>query len=217
MARTELWFIRHGETAWNRERRLQGWQDIGLNTAGMAQARQLAARLADAARHVPFVALYSSPLVRALDTARAAADRLGLPLEIEADLRERCFGVLEGLSYENMAEIAPHAAAVWKRRDPDEALAGGEALGQFQARIVAAAETLARRHPGARVLAVTHGGALDILWRKAHGIALNAPYPPPLPNASINRIGIAPDGQWQMLQWADVAHVQEAALDDLGV
>jgi len=94
-----------------------------------------------------------------------------------------------------MAQIAPAAAAAWKRRDPDDVLEGGESLGQFQARIVACAESLARRHAGARILAVTHGGALDILWRKAHDIALNAPYPPPLPNASINRIGIADDGR----------------------
>jgi len=211
----EIWFMRHGETLWNRERRLQGWQDIALNDTGHRQAQALAHRLAETAAHAPFAALYSSPLARALDTAKPVAQRLGLALQIEPGLRERCFGVLEGIALNDIAQCAPKAAAVWRRRDPDEPLEGGESLGQFQARILGAAQTIACRHLGARVLAVTHGGALDILWRTANHVALSAPYPPPLPNASINRIGIDAQGQWHMLDWADVAHVDAAALDEI--
>jgi len=212
---TEIWFIRHGETLWNRARRLQGWQDIALNDTGRRQAQALAQRLADAAAHAPFAALYSSPLARALQTAQPTAMRLGLTIQSEPALRERRFGVLEGIPLHEIAQRAPEAAAVWRRRDPDEPLEGGESLGQFQARIVAVAETIAHRHPGERVLAVTHGGALDIIWRTANRVALSAPHPPPLPNASINRIGITAQGQWHMLDWADVAHVDIAVLDEI--
>jgi len=212
---TEIWFIRHGETPWNRERRLQGWQDIALNDTGRQQAQALAARLVEAATRAPFAALYSSPLARALETAKPAADRLGLTIGLEPGLRERCFGVLEGIPFPEIAQRAPQAAAVWQRRLPDEPLEGGESLGQFQARIVAAALAIARRHPGERVLAITHGGALDIIWRTAKHVDLSAPQRPLLPNTGINRIGIDTDGQWHMLEWADVAHVEAATLDEI--
>jgi len=212
---TEIWFIRHGETPWNRERRLQGWQDIALNDTGRQQAQALADRLVKAAAHTPFAALYSSPLARALETAKPAADRLGLTIQSEPALRERRFGVLEGIPFPEIAQRAPEAAAVWRRRNPDEPLEGGESLGQFQARIVAAALAIARRHPGERVLAITHGGALDIIWRTAKPVDLSAPQRPPLPNTGINRIGIAAEGPWQLLDWADVAHVEAAALDEI--
>jgi len=212
---TEIWFIRHGETLWNRERRLQGWQDTALNAKGHAQARALADRLAIAAAHTPFAALYSSPLRRALDTAKPTAERLGLPIQSEPGLRERSFGVLEGIPYDELTRRAPAAAAVWRRRDPAEPLEGGESLGQFQARIAAAAQAIARRHPGARVLALTHGGALDVIWRTANQVNLDAPHRPPLPNTGINRIRIDDACQWHMLGWADVAHLDAAALNDI--
>jgi len=212
---TELWFIRHGETLWNRERRLQGWQDIALNDIGRQQAQALADRLVQAAMHAPFAALYSSPLARALETARPAAQGLGLTIQFDPGLRERCFGVLEGIPLHEISQRAPEAAAVWRRRNPDEPLQGGESLGQFQARIVAAALAIARHHPGERVLVITHGGALDIIWRTAKYVDLSAPDRPPLPNTGINRIGIDADGQWHMLEWADVAHVEAAALDEI--
>jgi len=204
---TEIWFIRHGETAWNAQHRLQGWTDIPLNETGRQQAGQLAARLALEVARAPFAALYSSPLRRAVQTARPAAERLGLAIQSEPGLRERGFGVLEGLAYEDMARLAPKATAVWRRRDPDEPLEGGESLGQFQTRIITTAQTIARRHRGERILAVTHGGALDILWRAATHVDLRAPHPAPSVNTSINRIRIDADDRWQMLDWADVGHM----------
>jgi len=213
---SEIWFIRHGETLWNRERRMQGWQDIALNDTGRQQAALLAARIAVEAASAPFTALYSSPLTRALETARPIAERLGLPILPEPDLRERCFGVLEGIPLDDIERLAPKAAAAWQRRNPLEPLEGGESLGQFQTRIIAASEAIARRHPGARVLAVTHGGALDVIWRAANQVDLTAPRTAPLLNASINRISIdASKNHWQMQGWADVAHVDAATLNDV--
>jgi len=212
----EIWFIRHGETLWNRERRMQGWQDIVLNDTGRQQAQALAARLATDAECTPFAALYSSPLVRARETARPIAERLGLTIQPEPGLRERCFGVLEGIPLADIERLAPAATAVWQRRAPDEVLEGGETLGEFQARILAASEAIARRHAGTRVIAVTHGGALDILWRAANRTNLTAPRAAPLLNASINRIRINANGQWHMLDWADVAHLAQLPESTLG-
>ncbi|WP_144637896.1 histidine phosphatase family protein [Bordetella genomosp. 13] len=211
---TEFWFIRHGETAWNLERRLQGWKDIPLNPLGVDQAARVADRLYTEARQTPFAALYSSDLQRAHHTAVPAAEKLGLRVRTEPGLRERGFGVLEGLFYDSLDDQAPEAAAAWKSRDPVRTLEGGETLGQFQARIVAAVDDIAVRHAGERVLAFTHGGVLDIIWRHAKGLPLNGPRDTVMLNASINRVGVE-NGRWQVLGWADVAHMDERVRDDV--
>ena len=209
---TEIWFIRHGETDWNRQRRLQGWQDTPLNEAGRAQAAQLARRLSEDARRAPFSALYSSDLQRAHATAAAVAAPLGLAVQTEPGVRERGFGVLEGLEIGRVDDLAPQAAAAWKSRDPVRELEGGETLGAFQRRVVDAVHALAERHAGERVLVFTHGGVLDIVWREAQGVPLDAPRQAPLLNAGINRIAVAA-GQWSLLDWGDVAHVAHSSDD----
>lgn len=209
---TEIWFIRHGETAWNHEGRLQGWQDIELNAAGREQAAQLAARMATMEQ--TFDALYSSDLQRAHTTAEPLSAELSLRVRTEPGLRERSFGILEGLDLARIDEIAPEAAAARKSRDPHLPIEGGESLGQFQARILATVEDLAQRHSGERILAVTHGGVLDIVWRHASNVALDGPRPVPLLNASINRIGIE-GRQWQVLDWADISHLEEESAGDI--
>jgi probable phosphoglycerate mutase len=202
---TEIWFIRHGETDWNRAHRLQGWQDIPLNGVGQAQSLRLAERLARDAREHTIDAIYSSDLQRAQATAQPAAERLGMRLRIEPGLRERGFGVLEGLDMHTTQEVAPEAHAAWKSRQADRMLEGGEALGQFRSRILSTVKDIAERHPGQRVLAFTHGGVLDILWRQAYHVALDAPRDAQLLNVSVNRVSI--DGQnWQVLEWGDVSH-----------
>ncbi len=209
---TEIWFIRHGETDWNRQRRLQGWQDIPLNAAGLAQARALADRLRG--ETLAFDALYSSDLQRALATAEPVGQALGLRVRPEPGIRERGFGVLEGLDLERIDELAPAAAAAWKSREPGRALDGGETLGQFHARVVAAVEDITQRHEGQRLLAFTHGGALDIIWRQASGVPLDAPRYTSLLNVSINRIAVE-DRAWRILDWGDVAHVADEVGNDI--
>ena len=133
---TEIWFIRHGETDWNRQRRLQGWQDIPLNEFGRNQAGLLASRLREDARGTPFDAIYSSDLQRAHATATPVSEQLDLRVRVEPGIRERGFGVLEGLDLERIDVLAPEAAAAWRSRDPLRALDGGETLGQFQSRVI---------------------------------------------------------------------------------
>ena len=211
---SEFWFIRHGETDWNLARRLQGWQDIPLNDTGVAQAARLAQRLRDDAADTPFAALYSSDLRRARATAQAVAAAVGLPVHIEHGIRERNFGVLEGLQYDTLDETAPEAAAAWRSRDPDRLLKGGETLGGFNSRVLYTIEELARRHASHRILVVTHGGVLDLIWRRANGIALSEPRHTKMLNAAINRVQVD-DQDWRVLDWSDDRHIAEPARDDV--
>lgn len=205
---TRIVAIRHGQTDWNADARVQGQLDIGLNRVGRAQA----ARLADALRDEGLDAVYASDLARAADTARAFASELALPLTLDAGLRERAFGVFEGRTYDEIAQRWPQLAQRWRARDPDFDAAGGESLAAFQTRCVAAAERIAR-DSGARCIAlVTHGGVLDALYRAAARIPRSAPRTWVLGNASINRLLYTPEG-FGLVGWDDHRHLEEPAVD----
>lgn len=208
---TELILVRHGVTAWNRERRFQGHTDRGLDDEGREQARRAAARLA----REPVDAIYASDLGRAWQTAEPLGEATGLAPRSEPALRERHYGAFEGRSHDELAHEAPEAFARWERREPDfELPGGGESLRAFDARVRATLVELAARHPGQRVVAVTHGGVLDCAYRAARGLALEAPREHALLNASINRIGWR-DGAFFLIDWADVGHLSGAG-DDAG-
>ncbi len=207
---TELILVRHGVTAWNRERRFQGHTDPGLDDEGREQARRTAARLAREAVH----AIYSSDLGRAWQTAAPIARALGQPPQPAGALRERHYGAFEGRSHDELMRDEPRAFERWERRDPDFALpGGGESLREFNARVLDFVRELLARHRGERVVTVTHGGVLDCVYRLATGMALEAPRKHALLNASINRIGWS-DGRYAVLGWADVSHLSDA-LDDI--
>lgn len=209
---TEIWLIRHGETDWNKARRLQGWKDIPLNEAGADQAEKLAHRLHDDALAGPFSAIYSSDLERAHRTAVPVSERLSLRVRPEPGLRERCYGVLEGLNMDELDSVQPEAAAAWKSREPDRVLEGGETLKQFHDRVVATIADVAARHEGERVLLFSHGGVLDIAWRHAQGIPLTYPRDAALLNAGVNRLAIE-NGRWRIMGWGDVAHIAKTGDD----
>ena len=212
---TEIWLVRHGETPWNAERRVQGWEDIGLNETGVEQARALGRHiknLTQAGQRLD--AVYTSDLKRAHATAQTVADEVGLPLNIHKGVRERHFGVLQGLVYDEMDAHAPEAAAIWRARDPNAELPGGESLGFFYARVVEAINEIAARHVGQRVMVVSHGGAMDIVWRHANQVSLQAPRQAPLLNASLNRLNVSPQG-WSVIRWGDVDHLATGTQNDV--
>lgn len=210
LAYTHLIVIRHGETAWNRERRLQGQLDIPLNDTGLAQAQALAAALAGE----PIDAVYSSDLSRAMQTAGPLAGTLGLAVRAEPRLRERCYGALEGMTYAEVAEQRPEDFARWQARVPDYAPDNGESLAAFHERVVEIALSLSRRHPGERIALVAHGGVLDCLYREATGMTLEAPRQHELLNASVNRLR-SDSTRLTLAQWGDVAHLEALALDEV--
>lgn len=208
---TRLIAIRHGETAWNAERRLQGQLDIPLNALGLRQA----ARLADALRHEGLDAVVSSDLGRAWQTAQAVAGPLGLPLTPEPGLRERAFGVMEGHTYDEIEARWPEYAARWKARDADFAAPeGGESLRGFYARCVASVEDVAQAFAGQTLALVCHGGVLDCLYRAATRMPLDASRTWQLGNAAVNRLLYTPQGL-TLVGWNDQSHLDGLALDEL--
>jgi probable phosphoglycerate mutase len=208
---TRVIVARHGETAWNVDTRIQGQLDIGLNEVGRAQARRLAHALAGEGLH----AIYASDLARARDTARAVAERAGLPLRADPALRERGFGVFEGLTWADIKRDHPEDARRWRARDAAFGPAGGETLGAFAARAVDALAAIARRHRGQHIAVVTHGGVLDALYRAAARVALEAPRSWPIGNASINRV-LHGEGGFTLVGWGDTLHLEGLALEEGG-
>jgi 2,3-bisphosphoglycerate-dependent phosphoglycerate mutase len=203
MLATRVIAIRHGETAWNSQARIQGQTDIPLNDKGIWQASRLPEALADEGIEV----VYSSDLKRALDTATALAVTNGLSVVVDAGLRERHFGEFEGHSYAEIEARWPSLSERWRRRDADFGPAGGETLAAFYARSVAAATRLIAAHPGQTVVLVTHGGVLDCLYRAATRIGLQAPRSWQIANAGIHRLLYSPEG-FVLVGWNDVGHLE---------
>lgn len=206
---TSVLAVRHGETAWNRETRIQGQLDIPLSPLGAAQARRLAQALDGQGVEV----IYASDLARARQTADAVAQQLGLAVQLEPGLRERGFGLFEGLTWAEIETRWPAESERWRRRDPQFAAQGGEGLQDFYARSVAAVEALASRHPGQTVLIVAHGGVLDCLYRAAARQSLQAARTWTLGNASINRLLYSQSGL-TLVGWNDDNHLAGLSLDD---
>ncbi len=210
----ELLLIRHGETEWNVEKRLQGHRDIALNREGTRQAAALGRVLLDESLD----ALYSSDLQRALHTAQAIAMPRGMKVQLEVDLRERCFGAFEGLIHPEINAQYPDGYAAWQRRDVDARYPSGEfhaeTLREFSARVLACITRLAA-HAGHRKIAlITHGGVLDTVYRNATGMGYEHPRNFDVLNASINRVTW--DGsRFAIVNWADVSHLAHASRDEI--
>ncbi|HZE90270.1 MAG TPA: histidine phosphatase family protein [Rhizobacter sp.] len=207
---TRVFAIRHGETAWNVGARIQGHLDIPLNDTGRWQAERLAAVLAEEA----IDAVYASDLLRASQTAEAVARAAQAPLVTDAGLRERGFGVFEGLMFADIKARWPDDAQRWSQREPDFAPhGGGESLTVFYARCVGAATRLVAAHPGQTVALVAHGGVMDCLYRAATRVDLRAPRSWQLSNAAINRLLYTPQG-FTLVGWNDTGHLALAPRDE---
>lgn len=202
---THVVVLRHGETEWNVEGRYQGHLESSLTAAGVAQAEALARR---AARDT-FTALYASDLRRARQTADLIASTLGLPVQLDPGLRERHLGIFQGLLKSEVKGRYPEEYRRYKAGGPDHAMPGGESARQCQQRILRSFEAMVERHPGARILVVSHGGVLGALFRHVLGIPLEAPRRFEPGNAGWNVFRHA-DGAWQLETWGDVSHLAGA-------
>ncbi len=211
---TELLLIRHGETAWNRERRMQGHIDIPLSDVGERQAQALGRALAGERP----LAIYASDLGRARATAQPVAAVHQLPVMLREDLRERCYGGFEGLRYDEIADRYPEDFAAWRVREPHARFPAGErdaeTLHEFHQRAVQAVSGIVRAHSAGKLVIVTHGGVLDCLYREATGMPVEAERNFGILNAAINRLQW--DGQrFSVLHWADASHLEAAGLDEI--
>jgi len=211
MEATRILAIRHGETAWNVDTRIQGHLDIPLNETGRWQAERLARTLA--ARD-PIHAIYSSDLQRAHHTAQAIAAATGAPLSTHAGLRERGFGIFEGKTYVEIEQTWPEESEHWRTRVPHWAPPGGESLLQVRERITRTLHELAARHPGEQIVLVAHGGIMDQLYRAATGQDLQSPRTWPLGNTAVNRLLWTPQGL-SLVGWADTTHLEDDSLDEI--
>ena len=148
---TTLLLVRHGETDWNAEGRLQGHTDRPLNDYGRRQATELAQRLAGKGAD----AIYTSDLARAMETAQILGARLGLTVVVDPDLREKNWGTWEGLTGDERIHVE----------------FAGESTEDHRDRVLGALRRIAGRHPDQRVVVVTHGGSLRRIQAAVNGVA----------------------------------------------
>jgi probable phosphoglycerate mutase len=210
----DIVLIRHGETAWNAERRLQGHIDIGLNDEGMRQVAALGQALAQE----PFDAIFASDLQRALQTAEALIVTRTMPIVIDAGLRERCYGAFEGMLYDDIAPRYPQAHAAWMAGEVDARFPQGEfvaeTLNEFHARANSTMRKIIASGAYRKIAIVSHGGVLDCVFRAINDVHIGATREFDVLNASINRLHW--DGrQLQIREWGNVAHLRAPALDEL--
>ena len=203
--------VRHGETDWNRAKRLQGHLDISLNQEGITQANRLGKSLVNESIDIA----YSSDLSRAFDTAQAILAQRSIPHFIDQSLRERCYGEIQGMTYAQIEAELPDNHRAWHSRDPDFQPKNGESLRQFYQRVEACMLQIAKAHFGQTILVVAHGGILDCMFRLASGISIEDQMKVDLLNTSLNRLQY--DGQkFQIKTWADLSHLEnQSALDEI--
>jgi broad specificity phosphatase PhoE len=192
---TELYLVRHGETEWNAARRIQGRTDIPLNDTGREQARQAAELLA----RRRWQGVYTSPLGRAHETARIIAERLGLDGVTDIDaLVERDYGEAEGMGFDEIEALYPEGV-----RAP-----GQETRDEVAARVVPALLQLAERHPGERLVIVSHGGAIRAVLQAAEPGTKH----PRITNASVHSFKVE-DGALRLIAFDDPIE-EESLLPD---
>jgi len=209
-----LLLIRHGETAWNAESRIQGQLDVPLSNAGIWQAGRLAQRLAGER----IDAIFASDLARAWLTAQPIGQSRQIDPVPDLRLRERHFGIFEGHTLDEISSRWPAEFASWRERDPAWAIPEGESGQQFIERVLQALDDIAQRHAGQTVAVVAHGGVLDVAYRHARGLTWNAPRQHLMANAALNRVAArAQPLRIEVLEWGDIAHLATARDELAGV
>lgn len=202
----EIVVVRHGETSWNASKIIQGHLDSELNELGRKQATAVACRLS---KEPSFAAIYASDLKRAYETAREIATTCNLP-EVITDpaLRERHIGDLQGLTLRDAAKLKPVAYKIFMSHNRDQEIpGGGESHNQLYERCTSSLEKIARKHIGQRAIAVTHGGVIRELYRKA--------CPTGSPNGRIQNTAVyvfhisETGNKWIIKKSGDVSHLQD--------
>ena len=205
---TDILIIRHGQTAWNTQKRLQGHSDSPLNENGRLQA----VTLAEILRDEPLDAIFSSDLQRAYQTAYEIAKIHNLPVHQDRSFRERCYGICEGMKDGEIREAYPESYKAWYAADPDHFFPDGErkteSPRQFHHRAVNAIREAATRYPGKKIAIVTHFGVIETAYRTAQNIPLGTHCRMPVLNTSINRFRWT-GGTLELLQWGEASHLEE--------
>lgn len=162
----DLYFVRHGETDYNYQKRLQGHLDIELNETGRNQARQVA----EAVEDLDINLIISSPQKRALETARIIAEKVNVEIITDADLKERSFGELEGMTFGDVLKKHPEFMEIIRSAD-GKATQGSESLSEVENRIKRFLKSLSAFENHKRILLVSHGGTGRVFLKLLKGIA----------------------------------------------
>lgn len=206
MQTTHIWLIRHGETSWNAEQRLQGWRDIPLNEIGAQQARSVHGFLQK--NPLQLDAIICSDLQRAIQTAEIAFEQYPLPIIQDPTLRERNYGIYEGHPWRELLHLPDQPPPAINLRNPDLDIPEGENLRVFNERIITNFNRIAAERPSQRLAIVAHGGVIDMVWRHIQQFSIDTPSQYRILNASVNHFSICPHNGWRTEAWAQTEHLK---------
>jgi len=202
--------IRHGESVWNGERRIQGNQDPPLSPRGRRQAELLARCLNG---HLPgAAAVYASPLCRAAETAETVRAAAGVPLFPEPDLREMCLGRWEGMTVPEIQAAFPGTYEAWLADPLANPAPGGERLEAFGRRVTRAFERVRAAQPGRDAILVSHGGPIKALLCHVLGLDIRSLFRIKQDNTAVSLVEVD-DATRRVVLVNDTCHLTEAGAD----
>ena len=202
MKETEIILIRHGETEWNSQQRMQGHSNSDLSSVGQAQIQALGLWM----KNVPFDHIYSSDSLRAKQTAEAITQFSGHELKIDLRLREKNLGVFEGLTSEEARERHPEVFRLFKTAGSKYVIDEGESTQQLQDRALEIVDEIRIKHPEERVLLVTHGGFIRVVMKHSLGLSLETPTRFLIRNTGVFRL--VWEDKWIVSQMGGVSHLE---------
>lgn len=200
---TQITIIRHGETHWNLEQKYQGQLDSDLTGKGIRQVKKTAQLL----KNKPFDVFYSSDLGRAVESAEILNHDLNLDITLCPELRERNFGVIQGMSKETIAQQYPELYRQLNFHNVNFSVDDGETFQAFYERVIKSMVHIEKQNRGQRILIMAHGGILNCLFRYINDIPLEAPRRFSIPNGGINAFTVNED-TWMIETWGlDPAYI----------
>jgi len=202
MKETEIILIRHGETEWNSQQRMQGHSNSDLSSVGQAQIQALGQWM----KNVPFDLIYSSYSLRAKQTAEAITQFSGHELQFDQRLREKNLGVFEGLTSEEARERHPEVFRLFKTAGSKYVIDEGESTQQLQDRALEIVNEIRIKHPEERVLLVTHGGFIRVVMKHSLGLSLETPTRFLIRNTGVFRL--VWEDKWLVSQMGGVSHLE---------
>ncbi len=202
MKETEIILIRHGETEWNSQKRMQGHSNSDLSSVGQVQIQALGQWM----KNVPFDLIYSSDSLRAKQTAEAITQFSGHELQFDQRLREKNLGVFEGLTSEEARERHPEVFRLFKTAGSKYVIDEGESTQQLQDRALEIVSEIRIKHPEERVLLVTHGGFIRVVMKHSLGLSLETPTRFLIRNTGVFRL--VWEDKWLVSQMGGVSHLE---------
>lgn len=201
---TEFTIVRHGETEWNKNMRLQGFTDSPLTKKGIKQAELLGKEL----RCRQYDVLIVSDLYRAEHTARILNQHFNLEIIKNIGLRERSFGIMEGLTREEIEQKYAETYHAYMKRKSTYEIPKGESLVRFYNRVITALEDIINQYKNRKILIVSHGGVLDCVIRHIFHLKLDDSRNFTIYNTSVNSF-IIKNNKWILEEWGNINHLKK--------